>query len=99
MDINQKYREETNLDVYKNDFLGDTANYRDDYVKWLEKQLTIPVVSIELPDIVKKLQKNLDEGNSRWIATYEDASCNSQNEMEGYQWALNDIMEAISKGN
>lgn len=30
-------------------------------------------------------------GKSRWIHSYEDAPDDSQNEIEGYQWALNDV--------
>ena len=43
MDIKQIYREETGLDVYRD---NDAWNWEfsPEYVKWLEKQLTIPVV-------------------------------------------------------
>ena len=37
------------------------------------------------------LSDNVETGESRWIHTYEDASNESQHEMEGYQWALNDV--------
>ena len=45
MDIKQKYREETNLDVYPKGILGVGASFSNEYVKWLEEQLRIGVVS------------------------------------------------------
>jgi hypothetical protein len=44
------------------------------------------------------LSDNIKTGKSRWIHTYEDASNESQHEMEGYQWALNDVI-GILHGN
>lgn len=41
------------------------------------------------------LSENIENGESRWIHTYEDASNESQHEMEGYQWALNDVNEIL----
>ena len=45
MDIKQIYREETGLDVYRD---NDAWNWEfsPEYVKWLEKQLTIPDVVV-----------------------------------------------------
>lgn len=43
-------------------------------------------------DIVKKLRDDLERGESRWTQEYEDADRQSQAEMEGYQWALNDVI-------
>jgi len=44
-------------------------------------------------DEVKILSENVEDGKSHWLHKYEDASDESQHEMEGYQWALNDIIE------
>jgi hypothetical protein len=41
------------------------------------------------------LSDNIESGNSRWVHTYEDASNESQHEMEGYQWALNDVNKIL----
>ena len=40
VDLKDKYREETNKDVYSTDTIyGGSSSYSDDYVKWLEKQV------------------------------------------------------------
>ena len=49
MDIKQKYREETNLDVYPKGILGVGASFSNEYVKWLEEQLRIANVVKSLP--------------------------------------------------
>lgn len=46
---------------------------------------------------IQELSKDIENGNSRWLHLYDDAPFSSQCEMEGYQWALNDIMEILSK--
>ena len=44
MDIKQKYREETNKDIYR--LPHEKINmFTTDYVKWLEQQLSIQLVS------------------------------------------------------
>ena len=43
MDLKQEYREETNLEPYGD--IDQKDNYTRHYVKWLEKQCTINVVS------------------------------------------------------
>lgn len=40
MDLEQKYKKETGFDVGKIHDTG-TAYYSDDYVKWLEKRLSV----------------------------------------------------------
>ena len=42
------------------------------------------------------LSDKLEGGKSHWVDKYEDATTDSQHEMEGYQWALNDINESIN---
>ena len=41
VDLKDKYREETNKDVYSDDnvYGGSGGSYSDQYVKWLEKQV------------------------------------------------------------
>ena len=41
VDLKDKYREETNKDVYSDDnvYGGGGGSYSDQYVKWLEKQV------------------------------------------------------------
>ncbi len=44
MDIKQKYREETELDVFA--LTHETYHvFSNEYVNWLEKQLLLPIVS------------------------------------------------------
>jgi hypothetical protein len=48
MDIKQKYREENNKEPYCQTQTGNyvkSGSYSDEYVKWLEKQLTIPAAA------------------------------------------------------
>lgn len=45
--------------------------------------------------IIKKIEKLYNKsqnGNSRWKDSYEEANHTSQSEMEGYMWAINDVM-------
>jgi hypothetical protein len=44
MDIKQKYREETNLEPYF-DLVDNYVSYTKQYVKWLEEQLRLHLVS------------------------------------------------------
>jgi hypothetical protein len=46
---------------------------------------------------LEKLRNDADNGNSHWSQTFEDASDDSQSEMEGYQWAINDVFELINE--
>lgn len=44
---------------------------------------------------LSSLRTKLEEGKSRWAHKYEDASDDSQHEMEGYHWALNDAIRLL----
>ena len=94
------------LSAYENEIrdkvFSERVQLTTEYVEEIVKLFSIPVVSVPkgtLPELIEYLRKKLEEGQSRWTQKYEDASYASQNEMEGYQWALNDIMEAVTKGN
>ena len=74
MDIKQKYREETNLDVYPKGILGVGASFSNEYVKWLEEQLRIGVVSkslnmehnatsVEYAEAIIDMHKNPENSN------------------------------------
>ena len=65
MDLKQKYREETNLEPYGD--IDQKDNYTRHYVKWLEKQCTIPVVQKELEKIIIKALEN----NGQWYETWD----------------------------
>jgi len=68
--MKDKYREETNKDVYANDMCcgcgGSDGSYSDEYVKWFEsevKKLHIPLVSnsLDLCELERKLDEALDK--------------------------------------
>lgn len=40
VDIKDKYREETNKDVYSSSAFEEEGSYSDEYVKWLEGQVS-----------------------------------------------------------
>ena len=46
--MKDKYREETNKDVYSNDMCcgcgGSDGSYSDEYVKWLESEVKVEVL-------------------------------------------------------
>lgn len=42
---------------------------------------------------------NIENGKSHWVNNYEGASNESQHEMEGYQWALNDMLGFLDEDN
>lgn len=75
--MKDKYREETNKDVYANDTCcgcgGSDGSYSDEYVKWLEsevKKLHIPTVikSLPEPDEIRMKARELDEKDfAQWM--------------------------------
>lgn len=46
MDIKQKYLEKKDIDCYVQQWQKEKPSYTDEYVKWLEEQLTLTSVSI-----------------------------------------------------
>ena len=48
-------------------------------------------------DDISLLSGNIENGKPGWLRAYEDASNETQHEMEGYQWALNDVNEIFSR--
>ena len=69
MDIKQKYREETSLEVYAGTS-EKYPSYSDKYVKWLEEQLRIGVVSqqrglLKIPKTTKEQRIQLNEGYNK----------------------------------
>ncbi len=76
MDIKQKYREELNKEPYCQTKTGayvKSGTYSDEYVKWLEKQLSISRVSnsLDLVEFERKIDKILDNATSeslkKWL--------------------------------
>ena len=66
MDIKQKYREETNLDVYPKGILGVGASFSNEYVKWLEEQLRIGVVS-QQRELLNDLADRFNESTYTYV--------------------------------
>ena len=69
MDIKQKYREETNLDVYPKGILGVGASFSNEYVKWLEEQLRIAVVGQQrelFKSFLEKVVEETEVGDLTW---------------------------------
>lgn len=54
-------------------------------------------MEVRLIDKIMELRKNADDGKSRWLHPYEDAPTESQNEIEGYMWALNDVVGLLDE--
>lgn len=69
--------------------------------KVANKEITPRQADIILSNLIIEklsiLSNNIENGNSRWIHKYDDAPSESRHEMEGYQWALNDVNEMILK--
>ena len=71
MDIKQKYREETNLDVYPKGILGVGASFSNEYVKWLEKQLRIGSVS-QQRELLNAFQEYYQNGDYNDEYSFEE---------------------------
>tara|TARA_R100000655_G_scaffold108166_1_gene159624 strand:+ start:38 stop:298 length:261 start_codon:yes stop_codon:yes gene_type:complete len=76
MDIKQKYREETNLDVYPKGILGVGASFSNEYVKWLEEQLRIAVVGQQrelFKSFLEKVNRDIEYGGDLTWQTRDEA--------------------------
>jgi hypothetical protein len=67
--------------------------------KVFDRKLTPAQADGLLSELLKSeltsLSDKIEKGESRWSLSYEDATPGAQREMEGYQWALNDVSEII----
>ena len=96
VDIKDKYREETNKDVYSSSAFEEEGSYSDEYVKWLEGQVSkLPIHGVScsaLDDLKKQLEiekedKERNEDNM-FISTFQDGKVRATEKaidiLEGY---------------
>jgi hypothetical protein len=83
--MKDKYREETNKDVYANDMCcgcgGSDGSYSDEYVKWLEsevKKLHIQSVSVSFTDRLFKIAYDYESSVSERMEQIKELLVNKR---------------------